>query len=123
MDVEEDFLEKFPFLSVLELGTNGEIIGIIQNQTQTVTSVYVYEKVDEMDKQEFLALADEWWWESNRIIPINLVLGNRFHKFHYALKTFNSKNAKISRGPTVSLNSINEKRIKRRQIQLCAKNF
>ena len=90
MDVEEDFLEKFQFLSVLELGTNGEIIGIIQNQTQTVTSVYVYEKVDEIDKQEFLALADEWWWESNRIIPINLVLGNRFHKFHYALKTFNS---------------------------------
>jgi len=82
MDVEEDFLEKFPFLSVLELGTNGEIVGIIQNQTQAVTSVYVYEKVDEMDKQEFLSLADEWWWESNRIIPINLVLGNRFHKFH-----------------------------------------
>ena len=94
MDVEEDFLEKFPFLSVLELGTNGEVIGIIQNQTQTVTSVYVYEKIAESDKTEFLALADEWWWESNRIIPINLVLGNRFHKFHYALKTFNSKNAK-----------------------------
>ena len=95
MDVEEDFLEKFPFLSVLELGTNGEVIGIIQNQTQTVTSVYVYEKIAESDKTEFLALADEWWWESNRIIPINLVLGNRFHKFHYALKTFNSKNAKV----------------------------
>ena len=95
MDVEENFLEKFPFLSVLELGTNGEVIGIIQNQTQTVTSVYVYEKIAESDKTEFLALADEWWWESNRIIPINLVLGNRFHKFQYALKTFNSKNAKV----------------------------
>ena len=97
MDVEEGFLEKFPFLSVLELGTNGEVVGIIQNQTQTVTSVYVYEKIAESDKTEFLALADEWWWESNRIIPINLVLGNRFHKFQYALKTFNSKNAKVSR--------------------------
>jgi hypothetical protein len=117
----KEILEKFPFLSVCMTGEE-EILGIIQNYTSTLASVYVYNVLNcTEDKQEFLELGDEWWWQSNRSLPINLVIGPKFKKFSYCLRTYNVKDFEILHGEAVSLQNIITKRIKRRQIQLVQK--
>jgi hypothetical protein len=117
----KEILEKFPFLSLCMTGEE-EILGIIQNYTSTLASVYVYNVLNcTEDKQEFLELGDEWWWQSNRSLPINLVIGPKFKKFSYCLRTYNVKDFEILHGEAVSLQNIITKRIKRRQIQLVQK--
>jgi hypothetical protein len=120
MDYNE-LTDKFPFLSCIKHGTN-EYVGIMQNQDDFVTSMYVYDVIDNEDqKREFLRLGDTWWWESNRVIPINIFLAGDFTKFQHCLKTFTTKDVKLVFGPVTSLNNIIRKRIKRRQIQLVKK--
>ena len=70
----KDIEEKFPFLSVVAYGGN-EYVGIIVNQDVTVTTMYVYTKLKTTDhKQLLIDLGEIWWWESNRMIPINIFL-------------------------------------------------
>lgn len=121
MAIHRDILEQFPFLSLCKAGED-EIVGIIQNYTSTVASVYVYNVLNcTEDKQEFLGFGEEWWWQSNRQLPINLVIGPKFKKFSYCLRTYNIKDFEILHGEPVSLQNIITKRIKRRQIQLVQK--
>lgn len=116
-----ELLERFPFLSLCRIGTE-EYIGVVQNCDTTVATVYVYNNLNCLEHKElFLQLADEWWWDSNRMLPINIIIGERFKPLSYSLATFNSKNFTIVSGPSVSLNNIITKRIKRRQIQLVRK--
>ena len=75
----------------------------------------------EIEKEDFLKLGEEWWVESNRMIPINIVLKSRFEQFQYCLMTFNAKDFEVLYGPSISLANILKKRIKRRQIQLVRK--
>jgi hypothetical protein len=121
MAIHRDILEQFPFLSLCRAGEE-ELVGIIQNYTSTVASVYVYNVLNcTEDKQEFLEFGEEWWWQSNRQLPINLVIGPKFKKFSYCLRTYNVKDFEILHGDPVSLQNIITKRIKRRQIQLVQK--
>jgi len=116
-----EILEKFPFLCLCRAGEE-EIIGIIQNYTQTLASIYVLNVLNcKEDKAEFLECGEEWWWGSNRQLPINLVIGPKFKKFSYCLRTYNVKDFEIVHGEAVSLQNIITKRIKRRQIQLVQK--
>ena len=117
----KDIQEKFPFLSVVTYGGN-EYIGIIINQDATVTSMYVY--TDLRSKQEqvkFLELGEAWWWESNRMIPINIFLKSELDPFKYSIVTMNSKDVKVSIGPCVNLNNLTIKRVKRKSVQLVRK--
>lgn len=121
MTDHKEILEKFPFLSLCRSGEE-EFLGIIQNYTNTIASVYVYNTLnDKEDKKLFLEFGEEWWWGSSRILPINLVIGPRFKQLSYSLKTFNVKDFEILHGIPVSLQNIITKRIKRRQIQLVQK--
>jgi hypothetical protein len=113
-----EILEKFPFLSLCKIGEE-EVLGIIQNYTPTIASLYVYHVLNcKEDKQEFLEFGEEWWWQSNRQLPVNLFIGPKFKKFSYCLRTYNVKDFSIIHGEPVSLQNIITKRIKRRQIQL-----
>jgi|TARA_Y100000296_G_C5000528_1_gene169959 hypothetical protein len=117
----KEFLDRFPFLSLCKQG-NEEYIGIVQNIGNTVASVYVFNKLKEKEKKKlFLELGEEWWWESNRMIPINIILGKRFQDFRYILTSFSIKNFEILYGPSISLQDVIQKRVKRRQIQLIRK--
>jgi hypothetical protein len=121
MESLDEFIEKFPFLSLCKQG-NEDLVGIIQNYTTTVVSIYVYNYIRTVEeKQEFLELGEEWWWGSNRILPVNLVIGPKFKKFSICLRTYNVKDFEIVRGTPISLQNIITKRIKRRQIQLVQK--
>lgn len=121
MTTINDLLSRFPFLSLCHYGDE-EYIGIIQNHDTTVVAMYVYNHLNCKEHKElFLELGDEYWWGSNRNLPINLIIGARFKILSYSLATFNSKNFEVINGPCVSLNNIITKRIKRRQIQLVRK--
>ena len=81
--------------------------------------MYVYTSLhSNKEKKKFLDLGDIWWWESNRMIPINIFLRQEFGQFQYALMTMNSKDVKISVGPCVNLNNLTVKRVKRKSVQL-----
>jgi hypothetical protein len=117
----KDIEQNFPFISVVNYGGN-EYVGIISNQDQYVTSMYIYTDLkSEVEKRKFLELGDVWWWESNRMIPINIFLRNEMDYFKYCLMTMNSKDVKVTIGPCVNLNNLAIKRVKRKNVQLVRK--
>jgi len=117
----EETFEKYPFLSLVTYGGN-EYIGIIQNQDDTVLSIYDFSRIkgDEA-KNLFLELGEQWWWESNRMIPINLFLKREWDVFTSVLLTLNVKDCSVVYGGTVSISDLAKKRSKRRNIQLVRK--
>ena len=116
--VFETLGKKFPFLSLIRKG-DLEYVGIIQNQDNQVTSFYDYGRLLlPQDKALFLKLGENWWWESNRKIPINIFLKQDFAYFRSTLVTLSTKDIQIAHGPVVRLDDIAKKRIKRRTIQL-----
>lgn len=118
----KDIEKKFPFISVVVYGGQ-EYVGIIVNQDQLVTSMYVYTQLKtEQEKHLFLEMGEIWWWESNRMIPISIFLAEEMQQFDHALMTMNSKDVKVSLGPCVNLNNLAVKRIKRKNVQLVRKN-
>jgi hypothetical protein len=118
----KEIQEKFPFLSIVVYGGQ-EYIGIIANQDQWVTSMFVYTSLkSEQEKKALLDLGEVWWWESNRLIPINIFLRNEMQYFKYVLTTMNSKDVKVTMGPCVNINNLSVKRVKRKNVQLVKKS-
>ena len=114
----KDIEQKFPYLSVVAYGGN-EYIGIIVNQDTTVTTMYVYTKLkNEEEKELLIELGEIWWWESNRMIPINIFLRKEISKLNYAMITMNSRDVKVVIGPCVNLNNLTIKRVKRKSVQV-----
>jgi len=117
----KEFLERFPFMSLVRYGEN-ELVGIIQNSDAVVVTMYVYNLLkDEEDKMLFVEMGEEWWWGSNRLIPINIVLKESMRRFTYALKTYSTKDFEVLYGHQTSLTNVITKRTKRRQISLVRK--
>jgi hypothetical protein len=117
----QTLLDDFPFLTLVSYGGN-EYIGIIQNVDNNLASMYNFENVKTLDdKKEFLTLGEEWWWGTNRMIPINIIFKSRFEKFRPALVTFSLKDFEVIHGPIISLSNIIQRRVKRRNIQLIRK--
>ena len=54
-------------------------------------------------------------------IPINIFLRKEVEPFKYCIMTMNSKDVKVSVGPTVNLNNMSIKRVKRKNVQLIKK--
>jgi hypothetical protein len=117
----EEIRNNFPFISVIHYG-GIEYVGLIINQDQYVTSIYDYELIKtEEERRLFLELGEAWWWESNRTIPINIFMKQDMEAFKYAVLTMNSKDVSVVFGPTINLNNIAMKRVKRKMIQLVRK--
>ena len=115
---DQEFQEKFPFITCIKCNED-EYVGIIINNDANVTSIYDFSIIrTEIEKSMFLELGESWWWESNRKIPINIFLKTEMMIFRPYIKTFNSKDVSVIFGPTVNLSEIAEKRIKRKSIQL-----
>lgn len=114
----QKLFDAYPFLSIVQY-SNAEYVGIIQNQDTLITSFYNWEKLrGENEKRMFIELAEQWWWESNRKIPINIFLYNEWQQFRHTLITFNNKDLVVAAGHIVSLNELSQKRVKRKNIQL-----
>ena len=93
--LRKDIEEKFPFLSVVTYGGQ-EYVGIINNQDSFITSMYVFTQINsEEEKARFIELGEVWWWESNRMIPINIFLKNDMQPFKYVMMTMNTKMSRL----------------------------
>ena len=120
-NLKDKIQDQFPFITVITYG-NLEYVGIVINQDNNITSLYDYNilKADE-HKKYFLEMGDVWWWESNRMLPINIFLRKEMDVFRYAIKNFATKDVVIIMGPVVNLHNIIMKRVKRRSVQLVRK--
>jgi len=117
-DVFEQLAEKYPFITLCVYAST-EYLGIIQNQDETITTIYDFGSIQDLDaKRKFLELANIWWWESNRSIPINIFLKAEWDIFKSCLRTFVNKDLEILHGPVCSLSEISRKKSKRRSITL-----
>ena len=120
-DHYKKLLGQYPFISYVTYGGN-DYIGIIQNFDEVITTLYDFGALKTEDvKRVFLELGETWWWESNRLIPINVFLKNDWAVFKSCLRTMNSKDVEIKMGPYVSLKEMSTKRSKRRSITLIRK--
>ena len=117
----EEFLERYPFFALIRYGDQ-EYVCIIQNQDSDVTTIYDYRTLKtEQHRLDFVSLAEQWWWESNRMIPINIFLKEDWAQFRYAVKTLLSKEVVVMAGHTVRLGDLASKRTKRKMVQLVRK--
>ena len=120
-DFFKELNEKYPFITVVNY-SGAEYVGIVQNRDATVTTMYDFGRiVDQTLKQKFLDLAEIWWWESNRSIPINIFLREEWSVFRPYLQTFTNKDLEILLGPTISLSDLAKKRSKKKSITLVRK--
>jgi hypothetical protein len=117
-DTKQVLQEKFPFLTIIS-HLDKEYLGIVQHADNSFVHMYVMDNTfsDQM-KREFLGCGDTWWWESNRQIPINMFVRDRFYVFKPYLRIFSMKETEILQGPVVNLKELMNKRVKRRTIQL-----
>jgi hypothetical protein len=112
-----ELLEKYPFLSY---GTmlDRQYLGIVQNCDAQLISMYLIDTISgETRRKDFLACGEAWWWGSNRQIPINIFLKERFN-FRDALRHFSRKDFNLEAGPVVSLQETIARRVRKRQITL-----
>ena len=117
----KQLLSQYPYLSHVTYGGN-DYIGIIQNSDEVITTIYDFGLLKSEDvKRIFLELGETWWWESNRLIPINVFLKADWMVFKGCLRTMNSKDVEIKMGPYVSLKEMATKRSKRKSITLVRK--
>ena len=110
--------EKYPFITLC-VYAELEYVGIIQNRDDTITTIYDFGiLIDQDQKKRFLELANIWWWESNRSIPINIFLRGDWEPFRQCLRTFMNRDLQILHGPVCSLSEIARKKSKRKSITL-----
>jgi len=110
--------EKYPFITLCVYAST-EYVGIIQNQDDAVTTIYDFGSIHSLsEKQRFLELANIWWWESNRSIPINIFLKGEWDLFRPYLRTLTNKDLEIVHGPVCSLSEMARKKSKRKSITL-----
>lgn len=121
MEQNNDFtvLDRCPFLTLIEY--SGErYMGVVQNSDAMITSMYVYERVPPEAKRTYLRLAETWWWQSNRTIPINIFL-SEWEQFRPTLRSFSTKDMVVIKGPCVSLAELVSKKPRRRNITLISR--
>ena len=110
--------ERYPFITLCTYAGN-EYVGVVQNRDDLVTTIYDFGIIQDLElKKQFLDLANVWWWESNRSIPINIFLKGEWDVFRPYLKTFVNKDLDIVYGPATSLAELGRKKSKRKSITL-----
>lgn len=120
--IQNEFFKKLsenhPFITICSYA-NQDYVGIVQNRDDVVTTIYDYGAIiDPLIKEKFLELGDIWWWESNRLIPINLFLKDDWVIFRPYIRTFYNKTLTIVHGPACSISELHKRRTKRRSITL-----
>ena len=109
---------KYPFITLC-VHAGIEYVGVIQNRDETITTIYDFGNIhDDGLKRLFIDLANTWWWESNRSIPINIFLKQEWEPFRPYLRTFSNKDLDIIHGPVCSLSDIARRKSKRKSITL-----
>lgn len=117
-----DILAKFPFLTYGSM-QGDPYLGVVQNADNQFVSMYILDLIPhEPERKIFMDLAHNWWWDSNRKIPINVFTKDpAFKQFRSCLRMFSAKDFEIVQGPIVSLADTMNRRIRKRQVTLVRK--
>jgi hypothetical protein len=117
-DIFNKLADKYPFITLCVYAST-EYVGIIQNQDDVITTIYDFGAINDLEtKRKFLELANIWWWESNRSVPINIFLKSDWDLFKPCLRTFVNKDLEVLHGPICSLSEMARKKSKRKSITL-----
>lgn len=117
----QQILDAFPFLSY-GVFDGRDYLGIIQNSDNKLLSIYLLDMIPTEElRQQFLKCGEEWWWSSNRQIPINIFLKDQFAVYRPYIKHFSRKDFNLVQGHAVSLADTIARRIRKRQITLIRK--
>jgi len=117
-NIIEQLTVKYPFMSLC-VYAGVEYVGIVQNQDENITTIYDFGNIQDIElKHLFLELANTWWWESNRSVPINIFLKQEWSIFRDYRRTFVNKDLEILCGPICSLNDLTKRKSKRKSITL-----
>lgn len=117
-NIIQQLTEKYPFMSLC-VYAGVEYVGIVQNRDENITTIYDFGHIQNTElKLLFLELANVWWWESNRSVPINIFLKSEWEPFRNYRKTFVNKDLNILCGPVCSLNDLTRRKSKRKSITL-----
>lgn len=120
-DIFAKLADKYPFITLCVYAST-EYVGIIQNQDEFITTIYDFGSIQDLEhKKLFLELANTWWWESNRSVPINIFLKQEWSPFKQYIRTFVNKDLEILHGPVCSLSEMARKKSKRKSITLIRK--
>ena len=110
--------ENHPFITVCSYAGQ-DYVGIVQNRDDVVTTIYDYGSIINQDlREKFLELGDVWWWESNRLVPINMFLKDEWSVFRPYVRTFNNKSLVVLHGPICSMLELGKRKSKRKSITL-----
>jgi hypothetical protein len=110
--------QNHPFITVCSYAGQ-DYVGIVQNRDDIVTTIYDYGSIiDQVMRDRFLELGDVWWWESNRLVPINMFLKDDWAMFRPYLRTFNNKSLTVVHGPICSMLELAKRKSKRKSITL-----
>jgi hypothetical protein len=117
-DIFAKLADKYPFITLCVYGSQ-EYVGIVQNRDNSITTIYDFGSLQNLElKRIYLELANVWWWESNRSIPINIFLKQDWDPFKFCLRTFMNKDLEILHGPVCSLSELSRRKGKRKSITL-----
>jgi hypothetical protein len=120
-DFFKKLTENHPFITVCSYAGQ-DYVGIVQNRDDLVTTIYDYGSIAQQElREQFLLLGDVWWWESNRLVPINMFLKEDWAIFKPYLRTFNNKSLTVLHGPICSMLELSKKKSKRKSITLVKK--
>lgn len=121
MEKYQNIKTVYPFLTLITQGKS-EYIGIVQNSNDKFITLYDINAIKlKADREKFLEYGKQWYWESNRQLPINIFLFDQMKEFSYCIKSLLLKDAVVVFGPVTSLDNILKKKIKKKTIQLVRK--
>ena len=116
----EETRAKHEYLTFIFMKDDDWKCGVVQNETARFIALYDLSKIRNEDAmRRFLAMADDWWWNSNRRLPIQSYIGPQFDEFQNALINIPKKGLDCDPiGPVFSLSELYIKRIKKRRVDL-----
>ena len=101
--------EQFPFITGITYAKS-EYYGIVVNYDNTILTMYDLSKMPNKDiRALFISLGETWWWESNRILPIDVFLHHEMRPFQKYLTTMVMKDVDHMFGPMTTLQNMLKK--------------
>lgn len=107
---KQKLLERFPFIAVVASTSNQnlpETIGIVLGSNKNTITILDISRITDAKKfSHFLNICQDWWWYSNRNIPVNLYYPNEIEEFMVHVKHYSSKSYAVITGHVASLDIV-----------------
>lgn len=104
----EKIRTKFPYLSIIVTSDKLEFTGVILSHNKNTVSFIDIDKISSKDKfTKLIELCQQWWWYSNRMIPINLYYYDDMQPYMGYISHVSARSSEII-GYSISLETVVE---------------